>query len=272
MLSMECVARIAQAVVCEHDEEPEMSRVAVKKAPRRAQSERREETSAAILDAAEKLFAEHGRDGVTVRMVGAAAGVDPALVHYYFEDLEGVYRTAFRRKADVINAIRNRCMDEYVAAHGDSPTLEGAFDVFLRPVFETIGSDSRYWGNFATMVAHAVSSRSHGADHMRDAFDATVHRFLDLLMKIAPEVPREEIYWFYHLLSGSLTITLAQAGRIDSLSNGLCKSTDMMAVMEPMRRVFSAGFEATRARYAVATPVKSRKTAGSRSRKKTSKA
>jgi AcrR family transcriptional regulator len=239
-----------------------MARVTVKKKPaRRAQSERREETMAAILDAAERLFAEHGRDGVTLRMLGTEAGVDAPLVHYYFGDLEGVFSAVFARKADIINAVRNQRMDEYVAAHGDGMTVEGAFDVFLRPVFETIASDSKYWANFAAIVAYATASRDHGREYMRVSFDVTVHRFIEMLMKLAPQVPRVEIYWFYHMLSGSQTVTLAQTGRIDVLSGGLCQSTELMSALEPMMQIYIAGFEALRARHAQPATARSGKTA-----------
>jgi hypothetical protein len=41
-------------------------------------------TRAAILDAARRLFAEHGHDGTTVRDIAAAASIDPAMVIRYF--------------------------------------------------------------------------------------------------------------------------------------------------------------------------------------------
>jgi len=41
-------------------------------------------TRDAVLDAARRLFAEHGYDGASVRDVASTAGVDPALVHHYF--------------------------------------------------------------------------------------------------------------------------------------------------------------------------------------------
>jgi AcrR family transcriptional regulator len=227
-----------------------MTRTA-RKPPRRAQAARREEAMTTILDAAEALFAEHGRDGVTVRALAEAADVDAPLVHYYFDDLEGVYRAVFLRKSTEINRIRNQAMDDYLAVHGKQPSIQGAFDTFLQPAFNTIAADPKYWLNFATMVSYANSSRFHGRQYMRE-FDTTVQRFLDLLMRLAPDVPPAEIYWFYHLMSGSLAMCLAQTGRIDILSRGLCKSADLMAVLEPMTLVYRAGFEALRARHAKA--------------------
>ena len=207
-----------------------------------------------ILDAAEKLFAQRGRDDVTIRALAHEADVDPALVHYYFEDIDGVFHAVFQRKSVIINAIRNKAMDDYLAEHGDDLTIEGVFDVFLRPVFQTIAENPKYWANYAAIVSYTVSlrrdytssSRFGGRELMRETFDIAVHRFIDMLKKLAPEAPAREIYWFYHHVAGSFAVALAQTGRIDSISGGLCKSSDMMAVLDSMVRVFSAGFEAVK--------------------------
>jgi AcrR family transcriptional regulator len=223
--------------------------------PRR-QSERREDAMAQILDAAEKLFAQRGRGDVTIRAVAQEAAVDPALVHYYFEDIDGVFHAVFQRKSVIINAIRNKAMDHYLAEHGNDLTIDGVFDVFLRPVFQAIAENPKYWANYAAIVSYTVSlrrdynssTRFGGRELMRETFDIAVHRFIDMLKALAPGTPAEEIYWFYHHVAGSFALALAQTGRIDSISGGLCKSSDMMAILDSMVRVFSAGFAAVQAR------------------------
>ena len=62
----------------------------------------REQTTAAILDAAEKLFAERGFTAVSVRDIAAEAGVSHALVHRYLGSKEQVYKTMLRRRETVI--------------------------------------------------------------------------------------------------------------------------------------------------------------------------
>ncbi len=47
-------------------------------------------TRAAILDAAQKLFAQHGHDRTTVRDIAATASIDPALVIRYFGSKDGL--------------------------------------------------------------------------------------------------------------------------------------------------------------------------------------
>jgi AcrR family transcriptional regulator len=57
----------------------------------------REETSDAILDAAEGLFALRGYTAVTVREIAAAAGVSHALVHRYLGPKRAIYRAVLLR-------------------------------------------------------------------------------------------------------------------------------------------------------------------------------
>jgi len=63
----------------------------------------REQTTAAILDAAEKLFADRGFTAVTVRDIAAAAGVSHALVHRYLGSKQDVYRAMLVRCESVIS-------------------------------------------------------------------------------------------------------------------------------------------------------------------------
>jgi AcrR family transcriptional regulator len=50
-------------------------------------------TRDAILDAATGLFAERGYEGASMRMIAAAAGVDPALIRHFFGDKDTLFAT-----------------------------------------------------------------------------------------------------------------------------------------------------------------------------------
>jgi AcrR family transcriptional regulator len=50
-----------------------------------------------ILDAAERLFAAQGFSRTTVKQIGRAAGVNSALLYYYFTDKERLYREVLQR-------------------------------------------------------------------------------------------------------------------------------------------------------------------------------
>lgn len=62
------------------------------------------ESAAAILDAAETLFATQGFAATTIKQIGSAAGVNPALIYYYFGSKEELYRRLLRRLFFTISA------------------------------------------------------------------------------------------------------------------------------------------------------------------------
>ena len=53
-----------------------------------------------LLDAAARLLVEEGYGAVTSRRVAARAGVNPALVHYYYGTMDDLLLALFRRGAD----------------------------------------------------------------------------------------------------------------------------------------------------------------------------
>lgn len=65
---------------------------------RNAKQLQREETQAAILAAAARVFAEAGFGGARTEAIAAAAGVNKALIHYYFKSKERLYRAVFEER------------------------------------------------------------------------------------------------------------------------------------------------------------------------------
>src|SRR5579863_2920063 len=62
--------------------------------PSRTQADRADQTRARILDAALQEFAAHGLAGARMDEIATAAGVNKALLYYYFESKEKLYITA----------------------------------------------------------------------------------------------------------------------------------------------------------------------------------
>src|SRR6185295_383350 len=54
-------------------------------------------TKARLLDAGEREFAARGFAGARLREIADAAGVQPALIHHYFVDKQGIYRAVLDR-------------------------------------------------------------------------------------------------------------------------------------------------------------------------------
>lgn len=58
------------------------------------------ETRTLLLDAAEELMREEGYAAVTSRRLGHKAGVGPQLVHYYFANMDDLFVSLYRRRAE----------------------------------------------------------------------------------------------------------------------------------------------------------------------------
>jgi AcrR family transcriptional regulator len=202
-----------------------------------------EETRERILDAAEELFAEHGFDGVTVRQVTRKAAVDVALAHYYFGTKRGLFDSVFLRRAAIINEARLKSIDDYQIASGpEGATIEGFIQAFLDPVMERWAHGGPKWKNYLAIVAQVNNTPKWGGETMARYFDPVIHRLIDALRGIMPGVHDIDLFWSYQFLSGTLTLTFAQTGRIDLLSSGVCHSSDYEAVKARMAAFAAAGF------------------------------
>lgn len=58
-----------------------------------------------ILDVAERVFAEHGFDGASTRMISGEAGVNMAMLNYYFGSKEGVLVALFERRTSAFRSL-----------------------------------------------------------------------------------------------------------------------------------------------------------------------
>ena len=202
------------------------------------------ETRESILDAAEDLFSKHGFYGVTIREVAREAGVDTALVHYYLGTKRALFDAVFLRRAEVWNSDRVDAINRYAEAAGADMTLEGLLAAFLHSPFEWALKGGPGWKHYAALVAQTNANPMFGGEIMTRYFDPTARRLIELIRRVLPEAREEDLYWGYHNLSGALTLTLGETGRLDRLSGGLCRSGDLETAGEYMVRFAAAGFRA----------------------------
>ncbi len=215
----------------------------------RTKAEQRAETLEQILDAAEYLFSKHGLYGVTLRDVALKVGVHTSLMHYYFEDKFALFKAVFERRAHVTSERRMKALEEYEKRAQGKPTVEGALHAFLDTDFDLYMGGGEGWTNYGAFGSQ-LANTPEGAAMFDQHFDPVVLRLIELLRKALPDVPEENIFWGYHFVTGSFMHSLSRSGRLDRLSNGLCKSGDLMAVKARMADFMAAGFLALKGRGA----------------------
>jgi AcrR family transcriptional regulator len=195
-----------------------------------------------ILDVAEEQFAKRGFEAVSTRAVAREVGATPAMIHYYFNSKRELFDAVFARRADVVNKERMAALDAYEAAAGDAVTVEAAIAAFLRPVLNKLDTGGPGWRNYLALVAQVGNFHEWGGAVMTQSFDPVIQRLISIIRKALPDTPDEELYWAYHFLSGALLLTLSETDRIDRLSKGKCRSTDIAAIEPRLVQFAAAGF------------------------------
>lgn len=210
-----------------------------------------------LMDASEQLFAEHGWNAVSIRTIVAAAGVNLAALHYHFGSKEQLLTEIFTARAKPIAQERMRLLAE-IEGQGGIPSLERILEAFLRPAL-TIGSDARFGGRaFVRLRARlATEPESVSRKILANAFDESSGDFLEALGRALPEIPRPDLEWRFHFMLGAMFYTMADAGRIQSLTDGRCDPGRVEDALQHIIPFLAAGFRS--AQGSVEPSVKSRR-------------
>ncbi len=97
------------------------------------------ETAERLLDTAERLFAEHGFDGVGMRALADVAGVNLGAATYHFGTKEKLYSETFLRRFRPVGAARLELLrGAEAAANGKALSVETIVECLVRPPFLSV--------------------------------------------------------------------------------------------------------------------------------------
>lgn len=171
-------------------------------------------TKEKILHVAERLFADHGLDGTSLRMITREADVNLAAVNYHFGSKEGLIGSAFRRWVLPINAARLRRLSDLESTFGgDALTVEQIMEAFISPIFEVPHTSLQERTLFLRLIGRLYTEP---AETIRNLYlqDVTevARRYVAAFRRVLPEVPEKEILWRLHFTIGMLSHALLTTG------------------------------------------------------------
>jgi AcrR family transcriptional regulator len=201
-------------------------------------------TRHAILEAAERCFAERGFDGVSLRAITQAAGVDLALVNYHFGSKDNLLHAVFIRRARVVHEDRVRALEGARHEAGTkSPSVEAIVAAFLEPLLRRLIAGDRGWRRYGRLVSQ-LDVLPQFAGLTGEVLDPTALHFINALRLALPKTPAQSIYWGYMFLIGSMVQVISATGRIERLSRNLCRSNDIEGALRELVPFISAGMRA----------------------------
>jgi AcrR family transcriptional regulator len=197
-----------------------------------------------VFTAAERLFALHGFQNVSVRDITAAAGVNLASVNYHFGSKDALLFEIFKRRTAELNRERARMLHEANDRNEGAPPVREILAALLTPPLRWLapGHERRISLQFL------IRARSEGTDEIRQVLKTDVshlRRFSDALLKARPDLSPEDVYWRLHFTLGMLhNNRFAEFDRLNVLSEGQTSEADVVSLLERMLAFAEAGFAA----------------------------
>ena len=192
----------------------------------RAAVHNRPDRRAAILLAAEKLFAEHGYHAVSIRQIALEAQVPLALVAYYYGQKHELFHAIFAHWRSTIDA-RLALLQQAQASPRDDSYLRRIVEAFVNPVLAMRASSEGEY--YAQLVARELTYRTPDTERVLvDYFDPLAHAFIDALHAARPGAPRAQAAWAYQFTIGALLHHLIDH-LVERLSHGTNTSHDPQA-------------------------------------------
>lgn len=168
------------------------------------------DTKTALLDAAEKRFAETGIARSSLRSITQEARANLASVNYHFGSKEGLVRAVFARRIGPLNQRRLDLLDNCARDAQGRPDLECLLRAFVEPAVMMISSDEVGDRQFAKLLGRVLFEPNNELRSlMLDEFRQVSERFTLELSRVFPRAPQEEIVWRFHFMVGSLAHTVA---------------------------------------------------------------
>lgn len=153
------------------------------------------DTRTQILDAAERLFAERGFRGTSIRAITDLAGANLAAVGYHFGSKAELLAAVVRRVIEPINAAQSAGLDRLLARTPE-PSVADLVEAFVGPLFDEMPAGNEGGARTSRLI---VTILSDPAEEMRawpgPAEDTVRDRYLAAFVRALPSLSPGEL-WF----------------------------------------------------------------------------
>ena len=214
-----------------------------------------------ILDQAERLFAQLGYHGTSLREVARACGVRQSLVQYHFGTKEALFRAVFERRVLPLNHERLARLDAVeTAARGGAPAAQDVVRALVEPIVLLARHGRGGAELYPQLVAQILNDPQPHARRISHEFNDPVARStIRALQRALPEMPEDDLAWCYIFAVGAMVSAVAGTGRVADLSAGRCDPDDVERIVALLVPFIAGGMRAVLAERAGAAAAKPRR-------------
>jgi AcrR family transcriptional regulator len=195
-----------------------------------------------LLKSAETLFAQKGYREVSVREIAAHAGVNSALVGYYFRGKQSLFDEVYRSHAAPLAQERIQLLAA-VTGKKRKPSLEEVLKAWITPWLR-IGTGLQ---DNALQVRFEANLSGERWANTNKAFPLTQRAnkvFVDALHECLPFLSRETLHWRLHFIMGAITFGLRVPGPLLTFSKGRCDPGNLEMLFAHILPFAVCGFSA----------------------------
>jgi AcrR family transcriptional regulator len=146
-----------------------------------------------LLDAAERLFADNGYDGTSLRDIANLAKQHLALSTYHFGTKEYLFEEVIQRRAAEMELIRLAALDRIdIAALSRSDAVRALIEAYAMPMIRARYSSSPQWQAHVRLLSPLISVKR-WVPLIRKYYDNCGIRFIAKFEEVLPEASRNGI-------------------------------------------------------------------------------
>jgi len=174
-------------------------------------------TAERLIEVGERLLAEKGYNGVSLRSITATAGANMAAVHYYFRTKEGLLRAIFEHRAGPLTAERKKALLDVLEEAGDGPPdVRKMLAAFIGPGVRLTDSPEGEVFNRLSAIC-SVDPDPSVRDIVFAVHDEVAQLFTDALRRACPHIDGNAFFVRLQCVFGSMMYIRADNGRVDRL-------------------------------------------------------
>ncbi len=195
-----------------------------------------------ILDTAEEYFATHGFHGTSMRDIARGASTPIALVSYHFKSKDNLFDRVIERRASYMGLRRMNALEEARSLAGDKPiALQTLIESYVWPFIERSTRGGAGWKNYSQLVARLANSPA-WTPVISMHYDGVAREYIAEFRRSMNGAAESSIYHAFSFMVGTMVGTVAEPGRVDSLSQGSHTTSDLEVVFRLMIPFLEAGF------------------------------
>ena len=177
---------------------------------------RGEATRERVLDAAERLFADHGFDAVSIRQIAQEAGVTLGVVGFHGGAKLDLFKTILARRVETLSAARAEGLAALQRRAG-APTLHDLVEAYIAPYIDIASGGDPQWRAYARLIARTVSD-DRWYPEVRDFYDPTARTYIDAIARLHPAADRDKLAAALVMSVACMLSVVASTARIAGLS------------------------------------------------------